>query len=378
MPTIVKQTGSDNLGEKRPQADISEEIFRITKPRETPVVRIIRKINKSKPKGTTFVTQVEEDEPRYDTVKSTTVASGAGATGTVTPDNPTYFRVGALILNETTGVQVMVTANDLTDLTVINLDKTATTGACTEDDIILIFSGTFEEGSEKPGLHMVQPSYVYNVTCTNKRLLHVTRTTEQIQLHGLPELTRQQTNMLNEMLKDVEGQLFFGQREENNDVAAMRTYHRIASTGGLDEFITTNRFDAAGITQADFFDDLLTCFRHGSDERYLVLSNKMITKLSTWGLAYVQVPRTEETLGIVINKIRDFGGGNAYVINHSMLNDIRNTACRSTCREKLCYSICGRWIPERNIAKKTPHVTCFMCVDIIAKKEEEKNHVDAW
>ena len=343
MPTMIGRTGSDDLGEKRPQADISDEIFDITKPKDSPVVRIIRKLNKSKPKATTFYTQVQEDEPRYDTVKTTTVASSAGAVGTVTPDNPTYFRVGALILNETTSVQVLVTANDGTDLTVINLDKIATTGAWTEDDIIVIFSGTFEEGSEKPALHMVQPSYVYNLLCTNKRLLHVTRTTQQIQLHGLPELSRQQGKMMNEMLKDVEGQFFFGQREENNDVAAMRTYNRIASTGGIDEFIATNRFSSTSLAQADFFDDLLTCFRYGSDERYIVCSNKLLTKIGTWGLAYVQVPRTEETLGIVINKIRDFGGGNAYIINHPMLNE--NTASKYH-----AYAYC---LDLKNIGYKT-------------------------
>lgn len=317
MPTIISTGYSNNAGTYRPKPDISENIWLIGDPRYRPFLQVMRKLKEKKARATTVRKQVYEHEPRLDTVSITAANAGNATTLTVTMSNPSYFKLGDVVENETTGICAYVYETPTTTVKFRHIDGSTDVGAFTAADVVRKISTLKDEYSDPVAGGVVVPSSVYNYTGIGNRVWTVSGTAQAIDYYGPKELARQMGIVKDEYWKDLEGQLIWGQK-----AADETNYTSLRFPGGILEFISTNTLSGAGLTKNAFLNFAADVFQTGSDERFMACGQTMMLMLNQWGDDVVRTKRTENVLGIDIRTIECVSGGQIHAFIHPLMNNV--------------------------------------------------------
>lgn len=208
----------------------------------------------------------------------TTTLTGAQtnvATNLVVADS-TGFTKDQQLYNARTGEVMVITADpaDATHVVVARGAAGSTNAAINDQDIIFVIGTVYSEGTGVGNAPYVGPGRRYNYTQIFKSPVEITGSAEQEDSRTGNKYLDMKEEALRSHSVDMEMAFLFGRRYE--DTGANGKPRRF--TGGLDtQFITTNRFDAAGTMTKTLFNNWMEqWFAYGSDERLLLSGRRVI------------------------------------------------------------------------------------------------------
>ncbi|MFA5595990.1 MAG: DUF5309 family protein [Pusillimonas sp.] len=255
----------------------------------------------------------------------TNAAQGAAANATtliVTAGDGKMFTKNDLIYNRNTN-EVMLVTNVVTDtLTVVRGLGTLTEGtsgeAVTADDVIVLVSSVFPEGSGAPVATQFKPQEFYNYTQIFKKTIENSKTNEATEYYGnINKMSTQHKDAFDEYLLQKSRAYFLGQRTIRTDSDGKPQ----RATGGLDYFIKTNVMVKKSFGYPLFMEFAERAYGYGGDEKIFICNPAMATLIQKEVLSNkinMEVsPKTKE-FGINIKRLQTVSGAMDILVDHTM------------------------------------------------------------
>jgi len=319
--------GSQVLPQGRLRLAFDEEIYRLNIDKAL-LLMLLSKTGKESTGRDKFYWQTKSR--KADFVSSTAVggawAAAAAAAGTLTvgASDKYLFAEGDVIklpaisqtqniiitaVNQTTGVITGQTVDDA------NIDLSAVGSSY---PTIFRVANAFEIGSGKGTIISQQPTEVYNYIQIVQTPIGVTTSAQHYDYRGVSELDELRFECGVDHAFKLEKTLFFGQRAVDTTGLMNSTYPQYY-TGGLRDFVSTNVTNANGaLTQAEFAGWVKDFTQYAKNP--VIFAGELIYEaLTTWSESYLQVERTEETLGMAVTNYLTPYGDRVKVIPHREL-----------------------------------------------------------
>ena len=148
-------------------------------------------------------------------------------------------------------------------------------------DKMLVVADAQAQGADFPVPRYVQRVLGYNYTEIIRTPWAFTGTATAIDYYGGREPAKEGVRKAIEHKRKIEATGFWGMRSFLAAVAPEN--EPLGTTGGLIEFITTNRLDSAGALNQDAFDTLMTAvFQYGTSDKVLFASPLLASNMSKW------------------------------------------------------------------------------------------------
>src|SRR5215471_2943081 len=311
-PTLLTgDLATDIINQAQRVIDMDDKIADL-EPSASPLVVLLKKLRRVQAISPQVQWLENQLMPRYDTL-SAAAASGATAIPTT---HASYFRVGDVLRDTTTGEGMEVTGVSASGVGVNRAIGSVSAQAIASSDELFIVSNVNAEGASLRTIKTVQLQNLSNFCEIVRTPLGITGTEAASKLYGGPDRNRLQAHAAIEHMRDWEHISFFGARKEDITTATGAP-KRFA--GGLIEYIQTNVTPAVGtLTETAFQTFLRTGFRYGSDRKVLFASPLVITaiegfarntlrtnvpdKASTFGVAMSTYVSGQGTVDIVMEK----------------------------------------------------------------------------
>ncbi len=288
----------EDLTTERQEYDFTEVIHKLDT-KISPLTVLTNQIGKrGTTKGVIHYWYHEELDNRWDTINGTPTASSV----VVTVDNYTYFHKWDVCqIPETTWFGICTTASDAT-LDFILLQ--AGSGTVTNGENIQILGPAIEEGS--PGVDAYQGTVtaLYNVTTTLQRAWSVTREMEKNAIHGGDELARLQNKKMREQARDIELNLWHGERYQSTGVTGTKN---LSLNGGLIYYLTgsgdgnANTTSATTLTEPTWQAFLAEEFKY-VDTCYVFMSELIQRAVDNWARGKLQMAPESKVYGLNITE----------------------------------------------------------------------------
>jgi len=295
-PTLL--TGDlalDIINQAQRVIDMDDKIAEL-EPNASPLVVLLKKLRRVQAISPKVEWLENQLMPRYDTL-SAAAASGANALPTT---HASYFRVGDVLRDTTTGEAMEVTAVSASGVGVNRAIGSVSAQAIASSDEIFIVSNVNAEGASLRTIKTVQLQNLNNFCEIVRTPLGITGTEAASKLYGGPDRNRLQALAAIEHMRDWEHISFFGARKEDTTVTGAPK--RFA--GGLVEYIQTNVTPAVGtLTETAFQAFLRTGFRYGSNRKILFASPLVITAIEGFARNTLRtnLPNHAETFGVTMS-----------------------------------------------------------------------------
>ena len=180
-----------------------------------------------------------------------TAAVADGAATTINIDDASAYTPGVILLSESTGEYVLVTAITANALTVVRGHGGTTAAAIADNAYMQRIGNAFEEGSDRPPAVVNLGSPVFNYTQIFRNAWDVTGTAKAINTHVESAPAKNRRDAADFHAEDIERSLIWGKKSLG--VKNGKPFH---SMNGVNSFITTNVTAAGGTTnwtQVDAF-----------------------------------------------------------------------------------------------------------------------------
>lgn len=228
------------------------------------------------------------------------------------------FRVNDIVLIPETTERVLVTSisGDVLTVTRAVLGTTGTaTSSGTTPWLKILFSKE-SEGGAKPTFVTTDPTTVTNWTQIFKAGWGQTGTDKATRKRGGTTIEDEQKMALERLREDMEQAFLWGKKREE---VSSGTYTRY--TGGIDEFVTTNRIDMeGGLGYGDVGYLMNIATRFGGPDKIWLCGRDARQQLNSLNLQFLQVPRSEDKLGMVTKKLVSSFGEAAILTHHGLDN----------------------------------------------------------
>ena len=245
---------------------------------------------------------------------------------TITVTNYKYFRAGDLVrINDNETVRVSATPTTTTVTVTRGYGSVAAVAANNGSRLFIVSDAGMEFDTFRDQLTTQKvPKYNYiQDIATPMSFTDHDMATDTFAGKDLPNEHRKG---IIEQKKKIEKALILGQ--PYLDVSGA---HPVATMGGLDYFIQTNVKDVSGgFTEAEFEDFLRICFRHGSSQKLIFCSPKLIQSINGFSRSKLQTQCGESTYGATIteydNAGRHVGLIEEKLLTNQSLNDLTGIA----------------------------------------------------
>src|SRR5215471_4159941 len=264
-PTILTGDLSlDIINQSQRVIDMDTQIAQL-EPSASPLVVLLKRLRRVQAISPKVEWLEQVLMPRYDVLS----ASAAAGAAVLPVTNPSFYRVGDVLRDTTTGEGMEVTGVSGTSIGVNRAIGSAPGAACGATDEIFIVSNVNAEGASLRTIKTTKLANLNNFTEIVRTPLGITGTEAASKLYGGPDRNRLQAAAGIEHMRDWEHICFFGAKKE--DTTTTGAPKRFA--GGANEFIATNRTNAGGaLTETTFQTFLRTGFRYGSTRKVLFAS----------------------------------------------------------------------------------------------------------
>jgi hypothetical protein len=232
------------------------------------------------------------------------------------------FTKNDLIYNRNT-TEVMLVTNVVADaLTIVRGIGTLTEGtsgeAITADDVIVLVSSAFPEGSVAPDAMQFKPQEHFNFTQIFKQTIENSKTNEATEYYGnINKMSSQQKDSFDEYLLRKSRAYFLGQRTIRTDSGGRPQ----RTTGGFDYFLRTNVMVKKAFGYPLFMDFAERAYSYGGDEKIFICNPAMATLIQKEVLSNkisMEVsPKTKE-FGINIKRLQTVSGAMDILVDHTM------------------------------------------------------------
>jgi len=255
-----------------------------------------------------------EDEllPRFDVLAGVLAAGDA----TMKVTNYKYFRAGDIVrVNKGEKVRVTTTPTTVDVAIARSIGSTAAAGAAVGDQLHIIGNSNAENGSGRSLLSTIRQAK-YNYCQIFKHPFGYSATAMATNQFGQKDPEAEKAKQLIEHKKDLELSFILGEASE--DLTGEQPQR---TTGGIEEFISTNVQDMGGaMTEAEFNDFMRRVFRYGSNERVGILSPLLSTVFSNLAAGKLQTRNDDKTYGITLSRYQS-AGRVIELVEHKLLNN---------------------------------------------------------
>lgn len=286
--------------------DMADKIY-LLEPNAAPLYVLVSKLNKRVAISTTVEWIEDELNPTW-----TTLTAYASSGDVVLSASANYFNKYDLVKIPSTGEVVLVTGTT-TAASAITVTRTVgdtTSAAIASGADLVIIGSAFAEGSAYSDLTTLSTQTVrkYNYLQIFRKSVEITKTLANSELYGGDDRSFQRKKKGIELMQNLERSFLFGEKAE--DTSTPRR-----TTGGVDEFISTNSTAAGGtLTETEFEGFLRTVFRYGSNSRYLFSAPIVLSVISMWAQGKLNMFSKDKTYGIAISQ---------YISPHGTVNLVK-------------------------------------------------------
>jgi len=369
-------------------ARVPDEDMLLLEPNATPLLSFLLGMKKFKVVESPRIEHFEDDYiPQWITTAAQTNANAASTTVTVTDGTP--VSIGDLLLvpsgTSSNHEMLLVTAKPSANVLTVTRNVGAT-GLLTipSGGGIAILGQAFEEGSDLPTAKTTSPATVINYTQIMKQTVTISGTAAKSKQYASNGNERKR--LLEKAMKQFKIQmnhnLIWGKPSET--LSGTPGGDPLRTTGGIDHFITTNRFDAGGVlTQKSFETFSRMAMRYNPGGQMLLLASPIvISAINQWGNSYLKTEPGEDVLGVKITKVNT-GHGQFMLANDWQLRDgVSGQSGFGGWAFALNMDlICARYLTDRNTAiyrdKQAPGLdrhTDLIMAEVGLQLRHEKRH----
>jgi hypothetical protein len=281
----------DVINQSQRVIDMDDKIAEL-EPNASPLVVLLKKLRRVQAISPKVEWLEQVLMPRYDTLS----ASATSAATAIPVSQPTYYRVGDVLRDTTTGEAMEVTGVSASAVGVNRAIGATAAASCASTDEIFIVSNINAEGASLRTIKTTKLQNQYNYCEIVRTPFGVTGTEAASKLYGGPDRSRLQAAGAIEHMRDWEQLAFFGARKEDTSTSGAPKRF----SGGLVEYISTNVTNAGGaLTEAAFQTFLRSGFRYGSDRKVLFASPLVIAAIEGFARSNLRVTNeTASTYGV--------------------------------------------------------------------------------
>jgi len=306
MPQGLRTTNQTITTENR-LVRVPDEDLMMLEPNETALVQFLLGMKKKKTIQTPRLEWIEDDYmQQWVTTAAQTNANASSTTITLSDGTPVV--VGDLLLvpsgSSSNHEMVRVTAKPSDNVCTV-VRNVGATGllTITSGAGLLILGQAHEEGAGAPVAKITTPSTSTNYTQIFKKSINITRT-DANSLHYADqgdERRRLVEKAAKEFKIHKNFQYLWGKPSESLTGGA--NGNPIRTTGGIDHFISTNRYDVSGtLTKKGMETFARMAFRYHS-KAILLASPMVISAIHEWGNSFMQMSPAETKFGVNIRRI---------------------------------------------------------------------------
>lgn len=224
-------------------------------------------------------------------------ALDASETG-VDVDDGTAFRAGDIILVDSERMSVSsISGNTLT----VVRGVIGSTAATHSDNawVKILFQKQNEHGTSGTPIG-VDYSVVENYTQIFKESYGQSGTNKATTKRGPNDLQDARARALETLRRDQEQMAIWGKKQVERDSGVITRY-----SGGMDEFVTTNRIDLEGSLELGDIGRIINqSTRFGSSKKLWFVGRDALYQLSALGLDFVRIDMGTKMLGMAVNRVR--------------------------------------------------------------------------
>ena len=282
-------------------------------PDRTPFVQINSKLRTEK--VTDYEYKVfERDHPdRWQRLNEALDTSETG----IDVDDGTPFRAGDVILVARTGELMKVSSISSNTLTVTRGYAGTTGTAANDNDWVKILYSAETENDTQASIVTTATTTVTNFTQIFKRTYGISGTRKAMKYRSDAHAISEERKLAMGLLKEDMEQAFLWGKKIENVASGVITRH----TGGIDEFVTTNRIDLEGGIGFGDIGYLMNVFtRFGSKRKIWMCGRDARQQLDAMGLEYRRITGQAAKLGFAVDGIRSSFGDAMMVTHHGLTN----------------------------------------------------------
>lgn len=237
------------------------------------------------------------------------------STTTINVSDATPFRTDDVFVTPATGERFLVSAiASATSLTVATRPFQGTATALSGGEDAYILYGRAGENTLSAGFMTTDYTTQFNYAQIIKRSWGFSRSELKEMKRGPKEWAEQRRLADDLITEDLEHALLWGKKSLN--ISGGITYR---TTGGIDEFIVTNRVDLeGGIGYGDIGWLVNQSTRHAPGKKVWLVSRDFRQQVDAAGYPSVQLSQDENVLGMAVDKFRSSNGEFILVTHHGL------------------------------------------------------------
>lgn len=318
VPTLVSgDRGPENVSSERVIADMDDDLL-MYMPSAAPLTVLTAKTRKKRVTTQYRFDWMEKDQyPRALELSADSVV--ADVTLDVVAGQGARAAANYVLLNTRTRESVLVSSIATDTLTVVRAIGGTEVDMLTGDQLV-ITRAVYPDGADIGTLKSIKEAPYYNYTEIIRRPFGFTGRDLQTDLYGgRDKLTETKWNAI-EHAKDIEYAFLFGRRHTRTGT----NNHLQTFTGGLEYWITSNRWDVSGITLTEraFVEALEETMKwgrggylSGSASKMLFASSRWLTEIEMWAKDRIQYRPLDKVQGLSVAE---------YVSSHGKVNIVRD------------------------------------------------------
>lgn len=233
-----------------------------------------------------------------------------------TVDDGSMFRVDDMVLVPITGEIVRVSAISANVLTIVRAQMGTTGTAFSDNDWMkVLFSKEIENG-QAAGIVTTDYTTVTNFTQIFKRTYGESNTSKATKRRGPANLAEERKLAMQLIREDMEQAYLWGRKREEASSGLISRY-----TGGIDQFITTNRINMnGGLGYGDIGYLMNVATRFGGTKKIWLCGRDARQQVDSLGLDYLQIPPSQNKLGMAVAGFRTSFGEAMLLTHHGLDN----------------------------------------------------------
>lgn len=219
-------------------------------------------------------------------------------------DDGSKFAKYDVVLVESTGEVMLVTAVAGNTLTVVRSVGTTAAAAMADNAVLRIIGNAHPEGDNPAGDRIDTTAEYDNYTQIFKAGVEITGTLEASNTVTEEERARRRKVAMDQILEEIEHAFFFGELGKRTEGGSPQRFMR-----GIFDFASVNVTDANGtLTEAEFNDWLADVFQYGSGTKVLFASHSVAAILTTIFGDKIRLATDSDVVGLKLNRMQTYAG----------------------------------------------------------------------
>lgn len=316
-PTHIKGTLQTESGNQDRRPMSWREQIQYLDPDRTRFTQILSKIDTRPITDPEYKVFEREHASRW-----TRINNGAGynsSATSMTVDDGTMFRVGDVVKIHRTNEHILVGGVSATAITSLTRGYQGSTAAAVNDnDWVKLLYSKEEEYGQAPEIISTDYTTVTNFAQIFKRAYGVSGTDSATKKRGPKNEVEERKRAMELIREDMEQAFLWGRKME--DTTSGET---VRFTGGIDQFITTNRIDlGGGIGWGDIGYLMNVATRYGSSRKIWLCGRDARQQIDSLGIQYVEIKQSESKLGMAVQGFRTSFGDVMLLTHHGLDNAV--------------------------------------------------------